>query len=114
MAGERKVQEILYRLECGEVARAAETLVSGKLHCGKHGKMEEIASVVTNEWRAKCYTCRFARWAGLSQDTAKIFANGHNARNRGHSAQDQFAANPAAEKTAAKLTEYSGKHRVTA
>jgi hypothetical protein len=110
MAG---AQQILYRLECGEAARATETLVAGKLYCGKHHTLEKITGVVTGEWRAKCYTCRFSRWAGLSQDTAKIFAKGHNSRNRGHSAQDQFATNPAAERTAAKFAEYEGRHRAT-
>ena len=112
MAG---VESILYRLECGEAAKGIETLVAGKLYCGKHECYESITGVITNEWRAKCYSCRFSRWAGLSHDTANIFANGHMSRNRGHSAQAEFAVHPAAEITARKYEEYAqparGKHR---
>lgn len=109
----RGIQQILYRLQCGEAARATETLVSGKLYCGKHKEYEIIAGIVTNEWRAKCYTCRFSRWAGLSQDAAKTFANGHAFRNPRHSVQDEFAVNPAAERTAVKFDAYEGRHRVS-
>jgi hypothetical protein len=110
-------ENIMYRLECGEAAKSLETVIAGKLYCGKHEIMEEIAGVVTNEWRANCYSCRFARWAGLSQDTAQIFANGHMSRNRGHSAQAEFAVHPAAERAAVKFARYAepakGKHRAT-
>jgi len=108
-------EQIMYRLECGEAVKAVETLVAGKLYCGKHEEYEEIAGVITNEWRANCYSCRFARWAGLDQNTANIFANGHMSRNRGHSAQAEFAVHPAAERTADKFAKYAmpaqGKHR---
>jgi hypothetical protein len=106
-------QQVLYRLECGEAAKAVETLVAGKLYCGKHECLEVITGIVTNEWRAKCYTCRFSRWAGLSQHTAEVFASGHMSRNRGHRAQAEFAVNPVAERTAEKFATYTGKHRAT-
>ena len=111
MAG---VDQIMYKLKCGQAAKGPETLVAGKLYCGQHECMEEIAGVITFEWRARCESCRFARWAGLSRSTADIFVTGHVRRNTGHRVNAEYAEHPAARRTLDKFNAWNapgyGKH----
>lgn len=96
-------KEILYALDCGHAAPAADTLVSGELKCAWHGELSKIVGVVEYEWRANCFQCTFIRWAGLSKQNAGIFAAGHSRRNTGHSVVVEYIKNPNAERTAKKM-----------
>jgi hypothetical protein len=97
------VNLIIYELKCGHKVSGPASLISGLLHCPWHHERSGIADVVTMEWQAKCYTCRYARWAGMSEATAGIFANGHARHNPRHRVKVQRKANPEAVKTKDKL-----------
>lgn len=98
------MQRILYVLECRHIVPGPPTLVNGELVCMWHnGESFPITDVEVYEWRAKCETCRFARWAGVDKNTAEIFANGHRSRNSGHRIFTEYAMNQEAVKTREKL-----------
>jgi hypothetical protein len=99
---------IIYTLECGHAASAPASLVSGKLFCMWHLDVQMINGVVVYEWRANCDSCRFARWAGTSKQTAELFANGHNRRNVGHHVYAEYTINPEAVKTLTKYKAWCG------
>lgn len=96
-------KEILYALQCGHAAPAADTLVSGALKCVWHGEPSNIVGVIEYEWRANCFNCTFVRWAGLSKQNAGIFAAGHSRRNTGHNVVVEYIKNPNATRTARKM-----------
>jgi len=96
---------IIYHLECGHKVTGPATLVSGELHCPWHHERSVIAEVIDLEWRAKCTSCKFSRWAGLSEKTAEMFANNHARKvgNQRHRIKVELAQNPEAVKTKAKF-----------
>jgi hypothetical protein len=106
MAGVRNSVNITYRLSCGMYVMAPAFIVGGKLQCPIHDGFEEIADVLTDEWRAKCNTCSFARWAGQSRSNAEVFANGHRSRNRGHNVHTERTEHPEAKRTLQKREDY--------
>jgi hypothetical protein len=91
--------KIIYKLKCGHNAFAPATLVSGMLYCRPHDDMSPIIGVHEREWRVKCDSCIFTRWAGLSKETAAVFAAGHRSRNSGHSPEVEYVTNPIAART---------------
>lgn len=95
--------KVIYNLECGHSVLALASFISGKLYCPYHQSNSPITGVAIMEWQAKCHTCRYARWAGLQEQTANVFANGHVRRNSGHRVTAQYIVNPDAEKTQAKI-----------
>ena len=96
-------KQILYALECGHAAPAADTLVSGALRCAWHGEPSNIIGVIEYEWRAKCFDCTFVRWAGLSKQNATLFASGHARKNTTHKGVVEYIKNPNATRTAQKM-----------
>jgi hypothetical protein len=97
------VEKIIYILSCQHRVMGQAFYVSGKLYCGVCHDSNPIRGVEIMEWRANCRQCRFARWAGMSEKTAEIFANGHASRNPGHMVGVNREAHLAATKTKAKL-----------
>lgn len=106
MAGAIGNVKIIYKLGCGQPVMAPAFIVGGKLECPLHNYMEEIRGIFTYEWRAKCSSCKFSRWAGLSRPNAEIFANGHMRRNHGHHIVTEWAEHPEASETLAKRRAY--------
>lgn len=104
------VPSIIYKLECGHNASAPMTLVSGKLYCPWHDELSPISGVVVEEWQVTCQTCRYARWTGLSRESATLLANGHIRRNSWHRPSVRLAVNPNARITWEKLTSWSNSH----
>jgi hypothetical protein len=103
---------ILYALECGHAAPGAPTLVSGVLDCVWCQAKCGIAGVIEYEWHAKCRSCIFSRWAGLSKHNATIFASGHSSRNPAHIVIVEYARNPEAVKTTDKFMRYMGRKAI--
>jgi hypothetical protein len=97
------VEQIIYILSCQHRVKYQAFYVSGKLYCGLCHEYNPIREVEIMEWRANCRHCRFARWAGMSEETAEIFANGHVSRNPRHIVSVEREAHLAATKTKAKL-----------
>lgn len=104
---------VIYSLECGHAVSAPSSLVNGKLFCPWHDSMEAINGIVVWEWRAKCDSCIYSRWAGLVKNTAELFANGHARRNPAHHVCAEYIVNPVAQKTQTKYVEWSGKKHST-
>lgn len=100
------VDRIIYNLGCGHSAPGITTLVSGELYCPWHSEMAPIRGVAIHEWKAICHTCRYARWAGLSKETAEIFATGHIRRNGPHRIEVRMMTNPEALRTQEKMVRY--------
>lgn len=100
------VAKVIYTLKCGHNSSAPETLVSGLLYCPWHKDVSPITGVIIWEWRAKCCSCRYSRWAGMSEVTANIFLIGHLRRNHGHNTYTELTINPAAQRTADKMKEW--------
>lgn len=100
---------VLYALQCGHAAPGVTTLVSGTLQCAWHRTNEIIIDVIEYEWRAKCKSCTYTRWAGLSKHNATIFARGHVKRQRGHTTIVEYTRHPDAVKTREKLISYNGR-----
>jgi hypothetical protein len=97
------VEKIIYILSCRDLVSGQAFYVSGKLHCPVCHDDMPIRDVQVIEWRANCRQCTFARWAGMSEQTAEVFANGHVSRNPGHMVSVEREAHLAATKTKAKL-----------
>ena len=102
-------RQVIYALECGHAAPGLPTLVNGKLRCAWHGDEQQIVGVIEYEWRAKCMSCTFARWAGLSQQNAGILASGHSRRSPEHNVIREYIRNPLAVETAAKFVAFQGR-----
>ena len=100
------VQRVVYLTACLHYIPGPETLVSGLLYCPWDQGESQIIGVQDMEWRAKCTTCNFARWAGLSKETAEVFVTGHMSRNREHRARREYVLNPAAKTTKDKFEAY--------
>jgi hypothetical protein len=97
------VEKIIYILSCQHKVSGAAFYVSGKLHCPFCHDDNPIRDVETMEWRANCRKCKYARWAGMSEANAELFANAHVRRNPGHTVGVNREAHLAATKTKAKL-----------
>jgi hypothetical protein len=100
------VGQVTYMLECGHAVSAPATLVSGKLLCPWHDEFSLISGVQVWEWRARCHSCRFARWAGQSKQTAELFANSHCRKNPPHHVDAEYTINAEARNTLRKFTEW--------
>lgn len=100
------VEQIIYILRCQHRVKAQAFYVSGLLHCPLCHEDYPISGVETKEWRANCRQCRYARWAGMSEVTAEIFANGHVSKNPGHMVGVNLEGHLAAIKTKAKMDAY--------
>lgn len=99
-------QQVFYILKCEHVIPGPASLLNGPLFCPWHETTAEIKGIHVYEWRAKCDTCRYARWAGLDKSTATIFATGHNRRNHGHRVYTEYTANPQAQEAAQKIEQW--------
>jgi hypothetical protein len=97
------VEKILYRMDCQHITLATAFYVNGKIRCPICHEDKQIVDVVIMEWRANCKKCRYARWAGMSEKTATMFADGHARRNPGHRVSVGREAHLAATKTKAKM-----------
>lgn len=97
---------ILYALECNHAAPGPDTLVSGVLKCAWHQDEQKIVGVIEYEWCAKCRSCTYIRWAGLSKPNAMIFAQGHSRRNPDHVVGPEYRKNPNAARTAKKMLDW--------
>ena len=97
------VEKILYLLRCQHKVLSQAFYVNGMLHCPICHNEEFIRDVEVMEWRATCRHCRFARWAGMSEETATIFADGHVRRNPAHTVSVAKVQHLAAIKTRDKL-----------
>jgi hypothetical protein len=97
------VEAIIYILSCQHRVKGQAFYVSGRLHCPACQDDMPIRDVEVMEYRANCRHCKFARWAGMSEQTAEIFANGHVRKNAGHMVSVNREAHLAATKTKAKL-----------
>jgi hypothetical protein len=96
-------QRITYLVACLHYVPGPETLVSGLLYCPYDNDYSEIIGVQDMEWQARCTNCRYARWAGMSKETAGIFITGHMRRNPGHVAYRGFVINSTAAATKKKF-----------
>lgn len=97
------VEKILYIMSCQHVTLAPAFLVSGTLHCPLCHTNREIRDVQVMEWRTKCHSCKYARWAGMSDKTALMFADAHVRHNPGHNTAARREPHLAATKTQAKM-----------
>jgi hypothetical protein len=97
------VEQIIYILSCQHRVKAQAFYVSGKLRCPLCRDYKLIRDVEVMEWRAKCKQCPFGRWAGMSEETAEMFANSHGRRNPRHIISVNKERHLAATKTKAKL-----------
>lgn len=102
---------VIYNLGCGHSVLGMAFFVSGELYCPWHQEKSPISTVAVWEWRAKCYTCRYARWAGLDKQTADIFVTAHLRRNTGHRPVAEYVTNPDAQKTQAKIDQWKVRVR---
>lgn len=100
------VPYIIYALSCQHKVSAPSSLVSGCLHCPICRDDFPIADIEVMEYRANCRNCRYARWAGMSEETGEVFANGHVRRNPGHMVSVNQEQNLEAVKTKAKFYEW--------
>lgn len=100
------VEKILYILKCPGRHKTLHTAfyVNGNLHCPFCHDDYPILSVEVMEWRANCHSCQYARWAGMSESTATMFADAHVRRNPSHRVGVKREAHLAATKTLAKLS----------
>ena len=85
------------------MALAQAFYVSGKLYCPLCREEQYIHDIEEMEWRANCQKCKYARWAGMSEETAEIFASGHVSLNPGHAVRVEREQHLAATKTRAKM-----------
>jgi hypothetical protein len=97
------VEKILYKLACQHYALAPAFYVSGKLYCPLCREEQFIHDVEVMEWRANCRQCKYSRWAGMSEETAEVFANGHVSHNPGHAVSVGRVQHLAAIKTRKKM-----------
>lgn len=100
--------KIIYSLDCDHAAPYASTFVSGKIYCIWCDEPRPITGVIEYEWKATCLSCIYSRWAGLSKHNAGIFLAGHLSRNPDHKGIREYARNPEATKTAAKIRAFNG------
>jgi hypothetical protein len=105
---QRKVSEIMYKLDCGDIVFAPGYLVNGALRCPKCEERRSIAGVIVYEWHARCRDCKFSQWAGMSKENASHFCTMHVIRNSGHRTYYEYAENPRAKKTLQKFKAYHG------
>lgn len=100
------IEKILYRLSCQHVTLAAAFYVGGRIHCPFCHDDREIRDVVEMEWRARCRMCKYARWAGMSEVNAEMFARAHARRYATHRVSVNREPHLAATKTKAKMDAY--------
>lgn len=103
------VEQIMYKLQCGDIVLAPSFLVNGKLNCYIHGK-QQITDIFVYEWHVKCSSCVFARWTGMSQDEAITLGTLHVMRHSGHETWHEYTKRPAAVNTRKKYMAY---HNIT-
>jgi hypothetical protein len=101
------VEQIMYKLECGDIVLAPSFLVNGKLNCYQHGK-QSITDIPEYEWHVKCTCCKFARWTGMSSALAIETGTIHAMRNSGHDTYQEYTKRPAAVNTRKKYMAYHG------
>lgn len=70
--------KMFYQLDCGHVVLEYNIMMQGtSFYCYECEGVIPVADVLVYEWRAKCDTCKFSRWAGQSSDVAKWKAISH-------------------------------------
>lgn len=97
------VEKILYRLNCQHITLAPAFYVGGIIRCPLCHEDRKLVDVVELEWRTVCYVCKYARWAGMSEANATMFANAHVRRNPKHRVGVKREQHLAATKTRAKM-----------
>lgn len=102
------VEQIMYKLECGDIVLAPSFLVNGRLNCFIHGNKQKIIGIPVFEWHVKCTSCVFAKWTGMSQDEAETQGAIHSRRHLGHETYSAFTKRPAAVNTRKKYMAYHG------
>jgi hypothetical protein len=100
------VEKVLYLLSCQHKTLAQAFYVNGMLHCPLCHEERFIRDVEEMEWRANCRHCRFARWAGMSEQTATMFADAHVRKNPAHTVSVSREQHLAATKTKKKLHDW--------
>jgi hypothetical protein len=96
-------EKIIYVLSCQHRVLASAFYVNGPLRCPICRERNSISDIEVMEWRANCRHCKYARWAGMSEETATIFADGHVGRNPKHMVSVNREKHLAASKTKEKL-----------
>lgn len=102
------VEQIMYKLECGDIVLAPSFLVNGRLNCYIHGNKQKIIDIPVYEWHVRCTSCVFARWTGMSQDEAITQGTIHVMKHSGHETYQEYTKRPAAVNTRKKYMEYHG------
>ena len=72
------MSKILFLLVCSHIDQG--TIDNAKrMTCLCHlcGVIRGINDVITKEWYARCYDCRWRRWYGLNKDIARSASAGH-------------------------------------
>jgi hypothetical protein len=102
------VEQIMYRLECGDIVIGPSFLMNGQLMCFKHFQRSKIIGIQVYEWHVKCTCCSFAQWTGMSQAEAVFQGTMHLMKpgNGSHSTYQEYVKRPAAERTWKKFQAY--------
>lgn len=102
------MDKILYQLDCGHTVLQPARLVNTTLICNLCREKRLVNGIVIYEWRAKCYSCNYARWSGLVKSVANEKARSHARSKPTHDVKAEYAKNPIAEASAEKFKKVHG------
>lgn len=95
-------QRILLILDCDHVIPGKTYVTNLTELCPVDQTVQKIKAVHEFEWKAECTQCKWARWCGLSQQSAIHMANIHAVR-RNHPARVAYRKNPVAAQESHRL-----------
>lgn len=92
--------KILYILACKHVMPGNATPMPNDGHCGICQMWQRVTGIHIYEWKTWCETktCKFARFAGLSQQLAKQEAAQHWRKHGNHDLKVGYRVNPVAKR----------------
>ena len=92
-----KSYRIRMMLECGDIVsykvEYPYSVPPEWIRCNRCNCEVLVYAFETREWKAKCTDCRFARWCGQSEETAKEVKRKHY-NSTGHGMRIKYDVNP--------------------
>lgn len=97
--------KVLYELKCGHLILGPAYYGANGLDCNQCDARMELLDIHVHEWHAKCLSCSFGKWTGLSKDMATYYAHKHSQSSRDHKVGVEYVRNPDAVKFRERLVE---------